>query len=294
MKELQRLTGGYKRHIDYLLTLQSEVMGVHNALFRTLGHDLVLSGCAITNHENGTVTIAPGVVYVSGQIVRFLGASNVSTVANAIVINPVPVQSDPDEFFDGSTKNTYKEQFAIIGDLTNAATQIAISPNELYNIKQYMHDIVQSYGQKGETKWVVDLDNTFLDNFDASGLGTSARWLGWALMNGNNGTPSMAGRTPIGVGRLLDNWGLEHDFWHNRAEGQPRHQLTISEMPRHRFKLPDNTIPNKRTDYEGDRGSYDDMWQGYRNGLYTEYLGSDAPHNIMQPYRAGYWVIKIE
>lgn len=284
MKELQRLTGGYKRHIDYLLTLQSEVMGVQNSLFRALGHDLVLSGCAITDHGNGTVSIADGVVYVDGNIVRFQGAANVEP-GKALLLNPVPVQTDPDDFFDGTTKNTYKELFAIVGNATSLATQIIVNPTELYNIKQYMHDIVQSYGQKGETKWVIDLDGSFITNFDSSGLGTTPKWMGWALMNGNNGTPTMVGRTPIGVGTFTDTYGLQHNFWHNRADGQPRHKLSIPEMPSHNHG------------YEGSGGASgggDASRKSVPESKITGNRGGDTPHNNMQPYRAGYWVIKIE
>src|SRR5690606_14413041 len=134
---------------------------------KNLGHDLVLSGCEVTDHENGTVSIAAGVVYVSGQIVRFAGGSNIASDGTKALALGAPVATDPDEFFDGSTKNTYKEAFAVVADTVNGAVQIVVKTS-LYDIKTYMSDIVQSYGQKGEIKDIYDIDGTFLDNFDAS------------------------------------------------------------------------------------------------------------------------------
>ncbi|WP_293913074.1 MULTISPECIES: hypothetical protein [unclassified Sphingobacterium] len=291
MKELIKQTGGYKRHMDYLLTLQSEVMGVQNAMFKNLGHDLVLSGCEITDHQNGTVSIAPGVVYVSGQIVKFIGAANITSDGSKCLVLSNPVQTDPDDFFDGTTKNTYKEVFAQVGDTSDLTRQIIILPRELYGVKQYIQDIVLSYGQKGETKWVIDLDGTFLDNFDSSGLGSSARWMGWALMNGNNGTPPMAGRSAIGVGRVTIQ-GQEFIYNHNEADGNPIHQLTVAELPSHNHSYTDEFPAD---DYQtwGDNANSRRFAKNQTKTKTTQSAGNNQPHNNMPPYRAGYWVIKI-
>lgn len=289
MKELLSLTGGYKRHMDYLLTLQSEVLGVQNALFKNLGHDLVLSGCEVTDNGNGTVNIASGVVYVAGEICRFSGASNIVSNGTKSIIKGAPVTTDPKEFQDGSTKNVYKETFAIIGDVANAATQIVVR-TALYGVKDYISDIVQSYGQKGETKWVIDLDGQFLLNFDGSGAGVTAKWQGWHLMNGNGGAPSMQGRSPKGVGSFLDAYGLQHTYLNNQTGGQPRHKLTVSEMPSHTHVMPSQiTI--------GSRGEAKSHAEYRVHGSYTQRstnsAGGDSPHYIDSPYRAGYWVIKM-
>lgn len=291
MKTLISQTGGYKRHMDYLLTLQSELTKINDSLFKGLGHDLVLSGCELTDHENGTVSITSGMVYVGGKIVRFAGADNIPDNGKAIVLNPVPVQTDPDDFFDGTVKNTYKEEFAIVGPLTDASRQIAIGIIKLYNIEQYINDIVLSYGQKGETKWIIDLDGSFLANFDNSGLGITARWMGWAICNGNNGTPNMQGRTAIGVGQVVDG-GVQYNYANNSTGGETKHKLTIQEMPRHQFSI------NYQTEKIGSGSGWwglnrDDGTVNPNVQKYTNFLGNDVSHNNMQPYRAGYYVIRI-
>lgn len=295
MKELLSLTGGYKRHIDYLLTLQSEVLGVQNALFKNLGHDLVLSGCEVTNNGNGTVNIASGVVYVGGEICRFASVANIPSDGTKALVKGAPVTTDPKEFQDGSTKNIYKETFAIIGNTTNQATQVVVR-TALYGVKDYISDIVQSYGQKGETKWVIDLDGQFLTNFDAAGAGINPKWLGWHLMNGNGGAPNMSGRGPIGVGSFMDAYGLQHTYTNNQEGGQPRHKLTIAEIPSHDHDFVfdqsgdgDKNLPGANQAYMA--GIYKNS--GGSKSKKTNKTGGDQAHNIMSPYKAGYWVIKM-
>lgn len=271
--------------MSYLLKLQSEVFGAQNAMFKNLGHDLVLEGCAVTDNGNGTANIAPGIVYVDGEIIRFAGANNVvSSDASRCFVKGSAVVTDPDEFADESIKNTYSEVFAVIGNTSNALVQIIVKTGSLYGIRDYISDIIASYGQKGETKWVLDLDANFLENFDASGLGITPKWQGWHLMNGNAGVPSMAGRSPKGVGSFVDSYGLEHTYTNGAQGGQPRHKLTISELP-------------KKNEYGGSpqTGGRPAFGGGPTVRWPTAYgeVGGDQPHNIDSPYTAGYWVIKI-
>ncbi|MGJ1198825.1 phage baseplate protein [Sphingobacterium spiritivorum] len=291
MKELIKQTGGYKRHMDYLLTLQSEVMGVQNAMLKNLGHDLVLSGCEITDHQNGTVSIAPGVVYVSGQIVRFAAAANIASDGSKCMVLSNPVQTDPDDFFDGTTKNTYKEVFAQIGDTSNQAQQIVIVNQNLYGIRQYVQDIVLSYGQKGEIKDVYDYDSTFMANFDSSGLGITPKWIGWAIMNGNNGTPNASGRVRLSVGSIVSD-GVQYNFENGTMGGTVMHKLTQNQMPKHRHGN------NHQTEKIGSGNGWWALnrYDGTTNPnviKYSDYQGGDEPHNNMQPYIAIYSVIKI-
>lgn len=307
MKELLELTGGYKRHMTYLLKLQSEVMGVQNSLFKNLGHDLVLSGCAVTDNLNGTVNLSAGYVYVDGEIMRFAGANNVAYGSGAkALIKGASINTDPRNFADESAKNTYKETFAIVGDTSNSAVQIVVKNTALYSFKDFISEVIASYGQKGETKWVIDLDGEFLGNFDNTGLGITPKWSGWALMNDNNGAPTMAGRTPIGVGSFVDAYGLQHNYTDNQTGGQPRHKLTLNESAKHDHYMASNTGTN--SPIINSAGGLYIAGRGLagNNGDYTlsrtptvpntgkvSSAGEDQPHNNMQPFRAGYWVIKI-
>ena len=101
MKLINTLPGGYRRVMDTLLGLQTEMITAVNAPFAALGYDLVLSGCAVTNNNNGTVTIAPGIMYVGGQTVRFDGAQNISADGSQAIILAAAVTSTPWPFADG-------------------------------------------------------------------------------------------------------------------------------------------------------------------------------------------------
>jgi len=53
---------------------------------------------------------------------------------------------------------------------------------------------------KGEIKQIYDFDSTFAANFDGTGVGITAPWVGWALMDGQGGRPDMTGTMLVGVG----------------------------------------------------------------------------------------------
>jgi hypothetical protein len=209
-------------------------------------------------------------------------------------VKAAPVTTDPQEFSDGSTKNVYKETFAIVGNVTNQAVQIVIKTT-LYGIKDYIADIVQSYGQKGETKWVIDLDGQFLTNFDGSGSGVTAKWFGWHLMNGNGGAPTMAGRAPVGVGTITDQYGLEHTYSNNQIKGEIRNRLAKTNLPNIQL---DVAIPANATS-QTDGGSGKIVCGSGANEptpgptLKTAALGDSTPFSIESPNRAGHWVIKM-
>ena len=293
MKELQRIAGGYPRDMNYMLDLQDELFKATNGLFSSIHKDLVLQGCEVTDHLNGTVSIAPGLVYINGKALRFEGAGNVPSNGSKAFTEGAPVLTDPVTFQDDVVRNLCKEVKAVIGDYSSSR-QIIVKP-VLYTFKTYIDDVVASYGQKGETKWVVDLDGNFLDNFDNSGLGVTPRWQGWALMNDNNGAPSMAGRSPIGVGSLVDAYGLQHTYANNQLGGQPRHKLVESELPK--VDLNRNTSEGLVfTDGTKTTATAPDNSVGENNLINRRQIrifGNDTPHNNMGPYRAGYWVIKI-
>src|SRR3989339_1959045 len=125
MKKLRSLQGGYPRQQDYLLTIQNELITLGDSLFASLGVDMVLSGCAVTDNGNGTVNIAAGIVYVSGEVIRFDGSSNVLADGTKTFIKDTAATTDPKLFADGGTKDVYTEIKAIVGT-KSSITQIAI------------------------------------------------------------------------------------------------------------------------------------------------------------------------
>ncbi len=281
------LTGGYQRIMDYLLTNQAETLTMGNSILGSLGMDMVLSGCAVVNNNNGTVNIAPGLVYINNEILRFAGANNVLSDGSQTLTKGNYVTSFPVAFATGGSENVYKEAMAVVAAGENAnVTQIKIKP-VLFTLAQYIITSVQNYEQKGTIKPIYDISGTFLNNFDASGLGVTAAWIGWHICNGNAGTPNMAGCTLIGEGTFVDPvTGLQTGYNVGDAGGEQTHLLTPAETATP-AGLPDllDGPHNKPQDGGGSPEYY----------IRTQKAAANAqiPHNNMPPYQVVYWVIKI-
>lgn len=290
MKKLRSLQGGYPRQQDYLLSLQTELFDLSESLFASLGVDMVLNGCTVVNNGNGTVNISAGIVYVSGEVCRFGGANNVLSDLSKTFVKDAPANTDPKLFADGQSRPVYTEVKVIIGNKSNN-TQIPIGVDKLYNLSSYIEDVVSSYAIKGEIKDIYDLDGDFLTNFDASGLGITPRYNNWALFNGNNGGPNGQGRVRITAGKIVNN-GVEYTYLHGLSGGEVNHKLTVAELPTFRmnYKGWGPYQGNKNGDNNGpDHDNQDFKWVT----MQSDPVGSDVPHNNMQPHVNVYTIIKI-
>lgn len=293
MKKLRELQGGYPRQQDYLLKLQNELFAITDGLLGKLNRDMVLQGCAVTDNGNGTVNIAAGIIYVGGEALRYDGGSNILSDGTKTFIKQAAVTTDPKVFGDGNTKDVYSEVKLTIGTKTSV-TEIAIKTT-LYTLESYIKDVVASYAIKGEYKDVSDLDGTFLTNFDGSGLGITARFSGWALANGNNGTPNLQGRTRVASGNITDpGTGEVITFTHGSFVGEVNHKLTGLELPKIKIqvKLP---IGNRSADSPGNvqHLSKDNLGSNGTKTYNSEDIGNDVAHNNMQPSIIVYTIIKI-
>lgn len=287
MKELRELQGGYPRAANYHLNAQTEYLTALNAVYAKLGFDLVLAGCEVTDHGNDTISIAPGVVFVSGEVLRFDGSNNVANDGSKALVKGAYVTTDPVTFADQQNKDLYKEAKAVVGN-TAAASQIVLQV-KLRTLKTYIEDLVAGAAFRGEKKVVVDLDGDFLDHFDGSGLGVQAPYLGWALGNGNNNTPNYAGRAGIGYGTYnspVD--GLQINYVAGTPGGADRHRLITPETPSHSHTVNTNAQGGK-SDNANDR---DVMIPG-NSTKSTSSVGGDQPHNNMMPYVVEYVIVKI-
>lgn len=280
MKKLRELQGGYPRQQDYLLSLQNELLTVADSLFAKLGVDMVLKGCEVTDNGNGTVNIAAGIVFVGGEVIRFDGASNVVANGTKTFIKDAAVNTDPRVFADGQTKQVYTEVKAIVGDKSNVA-QVAIGLT-LYNLSNYIQDVVSNYALKGELKDVYDLDGDFLDNFDEDGLGITARFSGWRLFNEGQG------RTKVTVGRLVSD-GVEYNYTHGDVGGAVTHRLTVSEIPAHAHTMPQQITIATAGEARSDAFNRVNSNYTTRN---TQNTGGGQAHNNMQPHINVYTIIK--
>lgn len=109
---------------------------------------------------------------------------------------------------------------------------------------------------------------------------------GWAICNGQNGTPDLRNRFVVGVGsKSLGATG-----------GEENHTLTMNEIPSHQHVVPYGERTVKASFPWGSYGSglqgsnstdYDNLWP------YTSYAGGGGAHNNMPPYMALYYIMKL-
>jgi hypothetical protein len=278
--------------MDRLLDLQNEAFTLGNAPLSGLGVDLVLQGCAVTNNGNGTVNIAPGLILVNSLTLRFAGAANIAADGSQAFIAGPPVTSAPKPFADGSIKNIYSESMAIVSaeDPSNS-TQIKIGLT-LYNLQEYITDQVYQSESKGTIKEVYDLDGTFLDNFNDTGLGVTRRWLGWALDNAGNGTPGSAGMAIIAVGTYTDPvTGLQTVYAPGQKLGETAHKLVMAELPAAGIPIP--ASENGTANGSRQKAAWSDNEANDQGNITSGNLGLGTAHNNMQPSVATYRAVKI-
>jgi hypothetical protein len=137
-------------------------------------------------------------------------------------------------------------------------------------------DYIQAnLSQSGDIK-TIKADNTYLnDNFDVNGLGKNLR-LGWALCNGNNGTPNITGRTIIGHGLGYSTLG---------ALGGSKDAVVVSHT--HTFTGSEDDI--------GDNGPYIIVSNSHSIGTKSilSTTGEVGTDKNMQPYIVQLYIMKL-
>ncbi len=116
---------------------------------------------------------------------------------------------------------------------------------------------------------------------------------GWALCNGQNGTPDLRNRFVVGAGG---------EYSPNATGGEKTHTLTASEMPRHRHEWvgddqlagiePDASEAIRLTTTRYDASSsLGGSWSSHVYG--TSYTGSGAAHENRPPYYALCYIMRV-
>lgn len=121
---------------------------------------------------------------------------------------------------------------------------------------------------------------------------------GFALCDGNNGTPDLRNRFIVGAGQDSSTSthipginGIGSGYYRpGNYGGEDTHKLSISEIPSHNHSItvtnnysrPDSSVPGKGTG--GDP---------YTNNGYVGYTGGDQPHENRPPYFALAYIMKL-
>lgn len=105
---------------------------------------------------------------------------------------------------------------------------------------------------------------------------------GWALCDGNNGTPDLRGRFIVGYHSGDSDYNAI-----GKTGGEKRHTLTIAEMPAHTHDSKYNAWgPGERGDSE-DTAYWNVTWTA------TTSVGGNQPHENRPPYYALAYIMKL-
>lgn len=110
---------------------------------------------------------------------------------------------------------------------------------------------------------------------------------GWAICDGNNGTPDLSVRFILGA---------NDDHIVGDSGGSEEVTLTAAQMPKHSHKTSIN-CPTYEVNYDKikqyDTGYYPAMAYGFPNGSQTTETGSSKPHPNMPPYYTLLYIMKL-
>lgn len=117
---------------------------------------------------------------------------------------------------------------------------------------------------------------------------------GWALCNGENGTPDLRGRFIVGAGLWSSDYtagdGVDRGYSVGDRGGENVHTLTVAEMPSHKHELTGYRMRESSTD------SDDDELEVYARDAggapQTSYAGGNASHENRPPYFALCFIMK--
>lgn len=88
--------------------------------------------------------------------------------------------------------------------------------------KSQRYDFVQQESDIGEMRL---FSGTTTGKFDSTGKGISSRWIGWAICNGQNGTPDLRKTFLSGYDPADSNWQM------GALTGQNSKQITVANLP---------------------------------------------------------------
>lgn len=167
---------------------------------------------------------------------------------------------------------TYNEIQDLINEKLASFSKIPASYHREveFALLNYIND---NLPKRGDIKHIFVTEEEFGEQFDNTGLGIGIRQ-GWALINGNNGTPANA------EGSFFLNFGGEYTAL-NAYGGERFHTLEVWELPPHDHLLPsDGAGAGERQSLIGTTNSNEALDPNEKTGV----TGQGFPHNNMPPY----------
>ena len=220
------------------------------------------------------------------------GEEIVSKIATVIPGLPNPVTGISAPVLYSLTNSAYADKLkTLIGDKFG-------NDVSLVELNQYVLDYFFDYIKEPIGVWKGYVGN-LTGAFDSTGLGIG-KFIGWALMNGNNGTMDWRGRSPIGYDeRNTDPGNTIWDVSYNQIGnvlGEKGHKITAQELPKHThpilgIKGGDNGDHNNTIRLAG--GDKNQGETGFYFTVDTGITGGDASHNTVHPVAVSCYIQRI-
>lgn len=269
---------GFPADNEFLMMIQS-IIGEVAQLSSIGGENFILKGCELAGGN-----VSDGWMVLGGEVVRFIGGpldaqvhitEQVETASYLEDINPVDGQGDE--------KDAYFTRTASFGNTGESVTDWA----DLKRIKP-----------------LIEIQNAITP------VGAIVMWSGsigsipqgWALCNGNNGTPNLSGRFIVGY----DDGDADYDAI-GKTGGAKQVQLTEAQMPQHNHPGSTNSAgahthgfqiredgqgvgsgPSLTKDTEGNDEGYRQFVTAsagsHSHSITTNNKGGNQPHENRPPY----------
>ena len=225
MKKTLYDVGGRPFYDDDIQTIQDEAQIAALAIYRALGRDCIVSGCTVTA-TGSTYSVGAGLVYLGGELLRFLGATAVSLPAG-LVAGAVAVL-DERTYQTGDTKTCIQEQSAVLGA---AGAGVPVYPAGGLTLQ---HLLRAAQWETGDVKW----GQLLATNYDATGLGMpgSVAW-GWALCNGQNKTADLRGAFAAGYDPDRTDYAAVGATGGEEAHTLGARELPVTSVPRYNGRI---------------------------------------------------------
>lgn len=230
MKSLVFDTGGRPLANDDLQTLQSELTAAIYGPWLGRGA-FIMTGCQVSGPA-GAHTVAPGLVCLDGEFVRFYGASGVTLPMQLERDPSAPYFLDERPYETGGTKPCIREYAA------HLVPAVGYTGREFVTLtaaggKCWKHVVQAATRTIGETQELVTPGSYVPAHYDPTGVGLAGTeaW-GWALCNGQGGRADLRGRVTVG----LDPDRADYDAVGDTG-GVETVTLLVAQIPAHTHPL---------------------------------------------------------
>lgn len=250
--------------------MQKAYSDIFAGFAKTFGDLVILNGC-----EVAAGLISDGWMSWNGEIIPFKGGGIPPLAINQFVV--VEEVKASRLFQDNNQKEIYTVRFARIGN-----------PGILLGNFDRL-DAIVNICQRGDIKDVFCTALHITDNFDGTGLGKNKR-KGWAICNGNNGTPNLGQRVTVGYDPAVTAFNLP-----GKTGGTNTQSIEKQNLPAARINIPIKSNQTSKTQDGNKRIVLGEDGNEPNDGptLQSDLLGDGIPLNIMQAYTVTLKIMKL-